>query len=130
MSSRHLSPGQFPDVPYPRLREAYARGVVHHIGESRTVLEMTMRKTGLPLETLKQMAKSDGIENNEKAFEMISKNPHTLYQDAHKTAASHALKYQMSDSLHGRERAKRELLLAFKNRHVAMKSPYFFELVN
>lgn len=130
MSSTHLSSDQFSDVPYPRLREAYARAVVHQVGEARTQLNRTMRDTGLSLEALKQMAKSDGVENNEKAFEIVSKNPHTLYQDAHTQAALQALRYQMSDYPQSREAAKQELLLGFQNRHAAMKSPYFSELVN
>ena len=120
----------FADFPYPRLREAYARGVVHHAGEARVELDKALKDTGIPLETFKQMAKSDGIEGSERSFNIIAQNPYNLYRNAHMGAALHAIRYKENEVPSEREKAKKELLFAFRNRHTYLKSPHFSSMVN
>lgn len=116
----------FADLPYPRLREAYARFLVHNVGEARVAAE----KTGIPHETLKQMAKSDGVGISDYVFDLVTRSPQDVYQNAHVGAALHAIRYKESETSSDRELAKREFLYAFKNRHEAMKSPHFSSMVN
>lgn len=130
MSSKHLSPGQFPGLPYPRLREAYARATVHEVGEAKSALESTLKETGLPIESLKQMAKSSGVPNSDRSFELVSQNPVDTYNMGHHTAAINTLAYMLNDQPEMKEQAKQELLVGFKRRHAAMKSPHFSAIVN